>query len=113
MGGEAAGGDWRVGGLQLQGPRPYDGGVGGGLAFVEGGGHAAAKGVGWGPLLLSSLLNAQISLSGFQAPSASAMGDSDDEYDRRRRDKFRRERSDYDRSRERDERRRGDDWNDR
>ncbi|XP_059976153.1 serrate RNA effector molecule homolog isoform X1 [Mesoplodon densirostris] len=41
------------------------------------------------------------------------MGDSDDEYDRRRRDKFRRERSDYDRSRERDERRRGDDWNDR
>ncbi|XP_043856931.1 serrate RNA effector molecule homolog isoform X5 [Dromiciops gliroides] len=44
---------------------------------------------------------------------ASTMGDSDDEYDRRRRDKFRRERSDYDRSRERDERRRGDDWNDR
>lgn len=41
------------------------------------------------------------------------MGDSDDEYDRRRRDKFRRERSDYDRSRERDERRRGDDWSDR
>ncbi|XP_017591900.1 PREDICTED: serrate RNA effector molecule homolog, partial [Corvus brachyrhynchos] len=40
------------------------------------------------------------------------MGDSDDEYDRRRRDKFRRERSDYDRSRERDERRR-DDWSDR
>ncbi|XP_018584582.1 serrate RNA effector molecule homolog isoform X2 [Scleropages formosus] len=40
------------------------------------------------------------------------MGDSDDEYDRRRRDKFRRERSDYDRSREREERRR-DDWNDR
>ncbi|XP_078393111.1 serrate RNA effector molecule homolog isoform X1 [Cetorhinus maximus] len=40
------------------------------------------------------------------------MGDSDDEYDRRRRDKFRRERSDYDRSRERDDRRR-DDWNDR
>ncbi|MGH0173629.1 UNVERIFIED_CONTAM: hypothetical protein FKN15_065999 [Acipenser sinensis] len=37
---------------------------------------------------------------------------SDDEYDRRRRDKFRRERSDYDRSRERDDRRR-DDWNDR
>ncbi|KPP77284.1 serrate RNA effector molecule-like, partial [Scleropages formosus] len=36
----------------------------------------------------------------------------DDEYDRRRRDKFRRERSDYDRSREREERRR-DDWNDR
>ncbi|XP_055004334.1 serrate RNA effector molecule homolog isoform X2 [Boleophthalmus pectinirostris] len=41
-----------------------------------------------------------------------SMGDSDDEYDRRRRDKFRRERSDYDRSREREERRR-DDWNDR
>ncbi|XP_078463967.1 serrate RNA effector molecule homolog isoform X1 [Lampetra fluviatilis] len=42
------------------------------------------------------------------------MGDSDDEYDRRRRDKFRRERSDYDRSRERDDRRRGgDDWNER
>ncbi|XP_052610023.1 serrate RNA effector molecule homolog isoform X3 [Peromyscus californicus insignis] len=41
------------------------------------------------------------------------MGDSDDEYDRRRRDKFRRERSDYDRSREREERRRGDDWSDR
>ncbi|XP_014897563.1 serrate RNA effector molecule homolog isoform X1 [Poecilia latipinna] len=40
------------------------------------------------------------------------MGDSDDEYDRRRRDKFRRERSDYDRSREREDRRR-DDWNDR
>ncbi|KYO25871.1 serrate RNA effector molecule-like protein [Alligator mississippiensis] len=45
-------------------------------------------------------------------PEALAMGDSDDEYDRRRRDKFRRERSDYDRSRERDDRRR-DDWNDR
>lgn len=45
-------------------------------------------------------------------PQALAMGDSDDEYDRRRRDKFRRERSDYDRSRERDDRRR-DDWNDR
>uniref|UniRef100_A0AAZ3QX01 Serrate RNA effector molecule homolog n=1 Tax=Oncorhynchus tshawytscha TaxID=74940 RepID=A0AAZ3QX01_ONCTS len=42
-----------------------------------------------------------------------AMADSDDEYDRRRRDKFRRERSDnYDRSREREDRRR-DDWNDR
>ncbi|XP_064185075.1 serrate RNA effector molecule homolog [Anguilla rostrata] len=40
------------------------------------------------------------------------MGDSDDEFDRRRRDKFRRERSDYDRSRERDDRRR-DEWNDR
>ncbi|XP_066268744.1 serrate RNA effector molecule homolog isoform X2 [Branchiostoma lanceolatum] len=41
------------------------------------------------------------------------MGDSDDEYDRRRgRDKFRRERSDYDRTRERDDRRR-DDWSDR
>uniref|UniRef100_A0A6I8R3X4 Serrate, RNA effector molecule n=1 Tax=Xenopus tropicalis TaxID=8364 RepID=A0A6I8R3X4_XENTR len=40
------------------------------------------------------------------------MADSDDEYDRRRRDKFRRERSDYDRSREREERRR-DDWSDR
>ncbi|XP_061753656.1 serrate RNA effector molecule homolog isoform X1 [Nerophis ophidion] len=40
------------------------------------------------------------------------MGDSDDEYDRRRRDKFRRERSDYDRSREREDRHR-DDWNDR
>ena len=40
------------------------------------------------------------------------MGDSDDEYDRRRRDKFRRERSDYDRSRERDDRRR-DEWSDR
>ncbi|KAI4899694.1 hypothetical protein NFI96_004799 [Prochilodus magdalenae] len=38
--------------------------------------------------------------------------DSDDEYDRRRRDKFRRERSDYDRSREREDRRR-DDWSDR
>ncbi|KAI5945365.1 Serrate RNA effector molecule [Manis javanica] len=48
-----------------------------------------------------------------EGPSDRAMGDSDDEYDRRRRDKFRRERSDYDRSRERDERRRGDDWNDR
>ena len=43
---------------------------------------------------------------------SSAMGDSDDEYDRRRRDKFRRERSDYDRSRERDDRRR-DEWSDR
>ncbi|XP_043853939.1 serrate RNA effector molecule homolog [Dromiciops gliroides] len=41
------------------------------------------------------------------------MGDSDDEYDRRRRDKFRRERSDHDLSRERDERLRWDDWNDR
>lgn len=51
--------------------------------------------------------------AGPQASSDSTMGDSDDEYDRRRRDKFRRERSDYDRSRERDERRRGDDWNDR
>lgn len=40
------------------------------------------------------------------------MGDSDDEYDRRRRDKFRRERSDYDRSREREDRRR-DEWNER
>ncbi|KAL0994318.1 hypothetical protein UPYG_G00120590 [Umbra pygmaea] len=41
------------------------------------------------------------------------MADSDDEYDRRRRDKFRRERSDnYDRSREREDRRR-DDWNER
>ncbi|XP_042328668.1 serrate RNA effector molecule homolog isoform X2 [Sceloporus undulatus] len=40
------------------------------------------------------------------------MADSDDEYDRRCRDKFRRERSDYDRSRERDDRRR-DDWSDR
>ncbi|XP_048884629.1 serrate RNA effector molecule homolog isoform X1 [Brienomyrus brachyistius] len=40
------------------------------------------------------------------------MGDSDDEFDRRRRDKFRRERSDYDRSREREDRRR-DDWSDR
>uniref|UniRef100_A0A669CVD8 Serrate RNA effector molecule homolog (Arabidopsis) n=1 Tax=Oreochromis niloticus TaxID=8128 RepID=A0A669CVD8_ORENI len=40
------------------------------------------------------------------------MGDSDDDHDRRRRDKFRRERSDYDRSREREDRRR-DDWNDR
>ncbi|OCT90916.1 hypothetical protein XELAEV_18019533mg [Xenopus laevis] len=40
------------------------------------------------------------------------MADSDDEHDRRRRDKFRRERSDYDRSREREERRR-DDWSDR
>ncbi|XP_061211239.1 serrate RNA effector molecule homolog, partial [Neopsephotus bourkii] len=40
------------------------------------------------------------------------MADSDDEYDRRRRDKFRRERSDYDRSREREERRR-EDWSDR
>lgn len=52
MGGEAPGGDWRVGGLQLQRPRPDDGGVGGGLAFVEGGGHAAAK-VGWGGVLCS------------------------------------------------------------
>uniref|UniRef100_A0A8C2J2S9 Serrate RNA effector molecule homolog (Arabidopsis) n=1 Tax=Cyprinus carpio TaxID=7962 RepID=A0A8C2J2S9_CYPCA len=40
------------------------------------------------------------------------MADSDDEYDRRRRDKFRRERSDYDRSREREDRRR-EDWSDR
>lgn len=40
------------------------------------------------------------------------MGDSDDEFDRRRRDKFRRERSDVERSREREERRR-DDWPDR
>ncbi|KAM4565407.1 serrate RNA effector molecule homolog [Fundulus diaphanus] len=40
------------------------------------------------------------------------MGDSDDEFDRRRRDKFRRERSDMERSREREERRR-DDWADR
>ncbi|CAJ1048396.1 serrate RNA effector molecule homolog [Xyrichtys novacula] len=40
------------------------------------------------------------------------MGDSDDEFDRRRRDKFRRERSDMERSREREERRR-DDWPDR
>ena len=63
------------------------------------------------PFLLLSLIP-WTSLSGLQA-SDSAMGDSDDEYDRRRRDKFRRERSDYDRSRERDERRRGDDWNDR
>ncbi|XP_041842081.1 serrate RNA effector molecule homolog B-like isoform X2 [Melanotaenia boesemani] len=39
----------------------------------------------------------------------SLMGDSDDEFDRRRRDKFRRERSDMERSREREERRR-DDW---
>ncbi|XP_076019307.1 serrate RNA effector molecule homolog [Genypterus blacodes] len=37
------------------------------------------------------------------------MGDSDDEFDRRRRDKFRRERSDMERSREREDRRR-DDW---
>ncbi|XP_010866589.1 serrate RNA effector molecule homolog isoform X1 [Esox lucius] len=37
------------------------------------------------------------------------MGDSDDEFDRRRRDKFRRERSDLDRSREREDRRR-EDW---
>lgn len=42
----------------------------------------------------------------------SPMGDSDDEFDRRRRDKFRRERSDMERSREREERRR-DDWPDR
>lgn len=41
-----------------------------------------------------------------------SMGDSDDEFDRRRRDKFRRERSDMERSREREERRR-DDWPDR
>ncbi|XP_026177942.1 serrate RNA effector molecule homolog [Mastacembelus armatus] len=40
------------------------------------------------------------------------MGDSDDEFDRRRRDKFRRERSDMERSREREERRR-DEWPDR
>lgn len=40
------------------------------------------------------------------------MGDSDDEFDRRRRDKFRRERSDMERSREREDRRR-DDWQDR
>ncbi|CAF90329.1 unnamed protein product [Tetraodon nigroviridis] len=39
------------------------------------------------------------------------MGDSDDEFDRRRRDKFRRERSDMERSREREDRRR-DDWQD-
>ncbi|CAL8377245.1 unnamed protein product [Boreogadus saida] len=37
------------------------------------------------------------------------MGDSDDEFDRRRRDKFRRERSDMERSREREDRRR-EDW---
>ncbi|KAL0970778.1 hypothetical protein UPYG_G00247290 [Umbra pygmaea] len=37
------------------------------------------------------------------------MGDSDDDFDRRRRDKFRRERSDMDRSREREDRRR-EDW---
>lgn len=54
-----------------------------------------------------------LSVFRLQVLSDRAMGDSDDEYDRRRRDKFRRERSDYDRSRERDERRRGDDWNDR
>ncbi|XP_068611952.1 serrate RNA effector molecule homolog [Brachionichthys hirsutus] len=40
------------------------------------------------------------------------MGDSDDEFDRRRRDKFRRERGDMERSREREERRR-DEWPDR
>uniref|UniRef100_UPI0009B45916 serrate RNA effector molecule homolog n=1 Tax=Monopterus albus TaxID=43700 RepID=UPI0009B45916 len=40
------------------------------------------------------------------------MGDSDDEFDRRRRDKFRRERSDMERSREREERRR-EEWPDR
>lgn len=40
------------------------------------------------------------------------MADSDDEFDRRRRDKFRRERSDMERSREREDRRR-DDWGDR
>ncbi|XP_068164135.1 serrate RNA effector molecule homolog [Antennarius striatus] len=40
------------------------------------------------------------------------MGDSDDEFDRRRRDKFRRERSDMERSREREDRRR-DEWPDR
>ncbi|TWW63256.1 serrate RNA effector molecule homolog [Takifugu flavidus] len=40
------------------------------------------------------------------------MGDSDDEFDRRRRDKFRRERSDMERSREREDRRR-DEWQDR
>lgn len=48
-----------------------------------------------------------MSLSAF-----SPMGDSDDEFDRRRRDKFRRERSDMERSREREDRRR-DDWQDR
>lgn len=46
------------------------------------------------------------------ASAFSVMGDSDDEFDRRRRDKFRRERSDMERSREREERRR-DDWPDR
>lgn len=45
-------------------------------------------------------------------PAFSPMGDSDDEFDRRRRDKFRRERSDMERSREREDRRR-DDWQDR
>lgn len=45
-------------------------------------------------------------------PVLRSMGDSDDEFDRRRRDKFRRERSDMERSREREERRR-DDWPDR
>ncbi|KAG7257174.1 hypothetical protein CRUP_004548, partial [Coryphaenoides rupestris] len=55
-------------------------------------------------------------LSSVQVHGASGetrpMGDSDDEFDRRRRDKFRRERSDMERSREREERRR-EDWPDR
>lgn len=53
-----------------------------------------------------------ITLTTMIVTALAQMGDSDDEYDRRRRDKFRRERSDYDRSREREDRRR-DDWNDR
>ncbi|KAF7644954.1 hypothetical protein LDENG_00213060, partial [Lucifuga dentata] len=48
----------------------------------------------------------------FSFPNSSQMGDSDDEFDRRRRDKFRRERSDMERSREREERRR-EEWPDR
>lgn len=74
-------------------------------------------GGGWLPHSLGlSFASKDSRLPLFPGPQAfldRAMGDSDDEYDRRRRDKFRRERSDYDRSRERDERRRGDDWNDR
>lgn len=79
------------------------------------GGRRACCFKGWGGILCSCrhCSTPRLFLSGLQAPSFRAMGDSDDEYDRRRRDKFRRERSDYDRSRERDERRRGDDWNDR
>lgn len=48
----------------------------------------------------------------FSCLSLVVMGDSDEEYDRRRRDKFRRERSDY-QERGREERGRRDDWSER